>query len=38
MFLISHRVPYASVPSRMTLTLASQRKEPSSRLPSFTPR
>ena len=37
MFLISARVPYSVAPFRITETLASQRNEPSSRLPSLTP-
>jgi transaldolase len=38
MFFSSTRVPYSLLPLRMTETLASQRKLPSSRLPSLMPR
>ena len=38
MFFNSVRVPNSLAPLRITETLASQRKLPSSRLPSFTPR
>ncbi len=37
MFLSSQRVPSRVAPFGMTDTFASQRNEPSSRLPSFTP-
>ena len=38
MFFSSQRVPSTVEPTGITETLASQRNDPSSRLPSFTPR